>query len=133
MSGSPDDAAAGPPLRLRTRGDGGVTAVEVISGAIDLESAATFCEELEAARRGGGDLLVDLTACDFMDSTGLVGLIEAHNALEARDARLVVVAPADGAPGRVLEMTVLGIITVVPDRAAATAALDAGGRTGSRE
>ncbi len=132
MSGPPDAAGPPEPLRLRMTGGDGLTVVDVLAGAIDLESAASFCEELEAARSGGGDLLVDLTGCAFMDSTGLVGLIEAHNALDARGARLVVVAPAAGAPGRVLEMTVDGIITIVEDRAAAGRALGERGPGGTR-
>jgi anti-anti-sigma factor len=65
-------------LLLRTTNVDG-RAVLTVSGEIDLETASRLGEELQAAMRDvAPDMVVDLSAVTFMDSTGLKVLIAAQ-------------------------------------------------------
>jgi anti-anti-sigma factor len=65
-------------LLLRTTNVDG-RAVVTVSGEIDLETASRLGEELQGAMRDvAPDLVVDLSAVTFMDSTGLKVLIAAQ-------------------------------------------------------
>lgn len=63
-----------------------------VAGEIDAHSAPEFAAHLRGLG-GSGDRRVDMSAVEFMDSSGLRVLIEAHRAAEADGARLVVVSP----------------------------------------
>ncbi len=56
--------------------DGSV--VLVVDGEIDLDTAAEFKAKLaDAIRFGRSRVIIDLTGCDFVDSTGLNALVHA--------------------------------------------------------
>jgi anti-anti-sigma factor len=68
-------------FRVETRqvGDGVVLA---LSGELDLAGEQALEDALEQARAAGGPLTVDLSALDFIDSSGLRVLVRLHNASE---------------------------------------------------
>ena len=78
-----------------------------VSGDIDLANAAQFHRELEEAARGGGTIVVDLSDCQYMDSTGLHVLAKMHGTARNR-MRLVV--PEDSSVRRILDITGFGEI-----------------------
>lgn len=84
-------------------------------GEIDLASAPLLEEHLDTL---ADDAIVDLTAVDFIDSTGLRVLIAAH---EARDGLPLVVT--DGAVARLFDLT--GVAERLDVFESVAAALDA--------
>ncbi len=75
-----------------------------IEGELDLAVAAKLDEVLDAAVAECGQVLVDLGACDFIDSSGIAVILRARNRMEEDGKRLVVYAPTDQVL-RVLAMT----------------------------
>jgi anti-sigma B factor antagonist len=75
-----------------------------VSGELDLSVAGQFADALVRAVEGSGDVLVDLSACEFLDSTGLALLVNTRNDLREEDRRLAVVAPSPQV-ARLLEVT----------------------------
>jgi anti-anti-sigma factor len=90
--------------------------VVTIRGELDLSSSPELRRRTEAAIRDGHDVLVDLTGCTHMDSSGLAALITAHQrALELR-RRIVIVLESPGVI-RTLEIRgVLDLFTVAGSR-----------------
>jgi anti-sigma B factor antagonist len=71
--------------------DGGGCVVHV-RGEVDLYAAPELKETLaEAARRGDGRLVVDLTEATFMDSSALSALLSARRRAQALGGRVVLV------------------------------------------
>ena len=58
------------------------------TGSIDLSTAATLRTSIFDAHGGGGDVTVDLTGVEFVDSVGLSVLVAAHQRFVA-DGRSV--------------------------------------------
>jgi anti-anti-sigma factor len=87
---------------MSTRLDISVTAIDgwrvaAISGELDMESSS----HLESACSGlDGDVAVDLTGVEFIDSSGLAALLR----LTLRDGRFVVLKPSE-AVLRLFEIT----------------------------
>jgi anti-sigma B factor antagonist len=80
----------------------GRRAVLAVRGEIDMATVDGLRDALEAAlASGAGEVWVDLTEVDFLDSTGLSALVSGHRAL---DGRLVVICP-DGPPRRALDVS----------------------------
>ena len=96
-------------IDLKTE-NGGETLVFKLRGSLDLATAPTVRAALaDATEKGGHDLIVDLTALEFLDSTGLGVLIGAHRraAEHGGSFRLVV---SEGPISRLLNIT--GLIAV---------------------
>lgn len=96
-------------IDLKTE-NGGETLVFKLRGSLDLATAPTVRAALaEATEKGGHHLIVDLTALEFLDSTGLGVLIGAHRraAEHGGSFRLVV---SEGPISRLLNIT--GLIAV---------------------
>lgn len=97
-----------------------------VSGEVDLHTAPSLRAALDgvlAEASAGDDVLVDLSAVGFMDSTGLGELVGAHKALARRDGRLHVVVGNDRV-ARLLSLTALDdVLEVHRDRSAALASL----------
>jgi anti-sigma B factor antagonist len=91
-----------------------------VTGELDLATSG----ELEAALErmpAAGRIVIDLTDCDFLDSSGVRVLLAGATRSEAQGGRVVVVAP-DPRIRRVLELTgVEDKLTVRETRAAALA------------
>jgi anti-anti-sigma factor len=60
-------------FRIRTQGD---TVIVAVAGDVDLASAPELGEELSS--HAGGHLVVDLSAVEFLDSTGIDVLVRAY-------------------------------------------------------
>lgn len=104
----------GRPLLINTSDLEGSTLIQ-IEGEIDLSTVPQFERELTANVEAGRNVLVDLTAVDFMDSTGIGVLVRASNRAREEGAE-VSLACGPGSVRRVLEVSGLDkMITVYPD------------------
>lgn len=70
-------------LRAFERGN-----VVVVSGEVDLATAPQLGELI--AQFSNGDVIVDITDVEFMDSSGLKILVAAHRMLARRGSRLII-------------------------------------------
>jgi anti-sigma B factor antagonist len=104
-------------LRLRTRTVDGCLVVEV-GGEVDMTSAPTLRDHL-LGHIGVGEpcVVVDLSEVDFMDSTGLSALVVAYRQA-GEIGSSVVVAGAQPAVRRVLEITQLDVLLEHQDHVA---------------
>ena len=100
--------------------------VVAVRGEIDLFTAPELKQKLTDAIEGGKTrIVVDLTQTTFLDSTALGVLIGAVKRLRTRDGALVIVN-VDQNIAKTFEITGLDqIFTIVGERDAAIAALDA--------
>lgn len=73
-----------------------------VLGEVDLANADEFQAALTALLKGNGEVVADLTACTYMDSSGLRVLAVAHKTL---GDRLRVVVPKSGSVHRIFEIT----------------------------
>jgi anti-sigma B factor antagonist len=81
-----------------------------LRGEHDLSSAEIMLPALETAL-ANSSVMVDLSACTFIDSTVITWLIRAAQTAEQHSERLVLVIPPDqAAVARAAEMTRLGEI-----------------------
>ncbi|MFF0425090.1 STAS domain-containing protein [Streptomyces sp. NPDC004520] len=105
----------------------GRTAVLTVAGELDMETAGRLQELLtEQFGQGRHRLVLDLSALDFMDSSGLNVLIRAVNKARESDGDLYLAAPTP-AVRRILEIT--GVMTTIPPHDAVADALAAAGGT----
>jgi anti-sigma B factor antagonist len=79
--------------------------VATVRGEIDVSNAVQIGRELTEVPNDSLGLVVDLEAVHYLDSTAIALLYELQIRLERRGQSLAVVAPADGAPRRVLALT----------------------------
>ena len=83
----------------------GVAGVLRVSGEIDLSNSSQFQRDLDdTIAAAAGDVMVDLSALEFMDSTALCAMLRARNRLSARRRTLILVA-APGRTRRLFEIT----------------------------
>ena len=89
-------APAGKSFEAAERLEDGVRIVEV-KGELDLASVKKVRDLVEPATQEGLGLVLDLSACSFIDSTGLRFVLETHQALTSkgcnRNAMVVVASP----------------------------------------
>lgn len=105
--------------------EGGVRVVAV-RGELDLGTAPELEGPLEEAIGANEPLLIDLSECEFIDSTGIAMIVRAWQRLAEGDgdSDRVVISCSSEQVRRVLEITGLGIsIPVHESRDAALAAL----------
>jgi anti-sigma B factor antagonist len=111
-----------PQLTIERSVQDGVHVIALI-GEFDLHAVGEF----EAALGAAGDeaqICLDLTALQFIDSTGLATVIRAHQALGRGGGALAVACGGEGSVRRTFETTgLMTLLTVTADRAAALAAL----------
>lgn len=91
-------------LRVSTS-DAGGTVLVTPEGALDLATAERLEQAIAAAERrvADGRLVLDFSALEFMDSTGLQVLLDA-DVRAAAEGRALEVVTGDGAARRVLEL-----------------------------
>jgi anti-sigma B factor antagonist len=80
---SPQDANSTPapnPFELQDEELDGVRVI-AITGELDLSTAPQLEEPLEATTGSDSALLIDLTACEFIDSTGIALIVRAWQRL----------------------------------------------------
>jgi anti-anti-sigma factor len=103
---------------LSTRYDGRATVIGV-AGELDILTVTKLVARLEdAIRRRHGDLVIDLTQAEFIDSMGLHALLNVQRRLVRQARKLTVVCPP-GAVRNAIELArlaePLGVVTSVED------------------
>jgi anti-sigma B factor antagonist len=113
------------PLAVERTSKRGVEMV-MVEGELDIATAPRLISVLNrAVQEALKSLVVDLSEVDFMDSTGLALLINAHRRLTRRSKGFAVICPP-GPLWRVFEITdMVDTLHVVPDRDSAWAAVSA--------
>ena len=98
----------GDPFSVQERDEAGVRVIAV-AGELDIATAPDLCARLDASRSTRRPrLLVDLTAVDFCDSTGLRALLGAASEVRAHGGRFAIVCPPTGEVARLLEIVGAG-------------------------
>lgn len=92
-------------------------AIVSMSGEIDLQLRKELRSVLHAAVAGSAGVLIDLSACSFMDSTGLDALLIAERAASTRRVGFAVACPPDGQPRRLMELAIPRALALHDDRA----------------
>ncbi len=84
----------------------GIQAIAV-RGELDLSTAPDLERPLEEVLKGGaGPVLVDLSECEFIDSTGIALIVRAHQRLDTNGGeRTLVVCSYNDQVRRVLDIT----------------------------
>ena len=78
---------------IESRGDG--TRILRVAGELDLHTSPRFQEQLQAAIEQPFELLlVDLTDCDYLDSTAIHVLVQAKRSLDGRADKLALIVPS---------------------------------------
>jgi anti-anti-sigma factor len=85
----------------------GTTAIVAAAGEIDLSNVGDLRSAVTEAADGVDRLSLDLTGVEFIDSTGLGGLLELRSTLRARSVTLEIVA-GEGPVRQAVEITGLG-------------------------
>jgi anti-anti-sigma factor len=97
--------------------------IVTLRGEHDLHSWSEITLALANASQRPG-VVIDLTACTFLDSTMLTVLLVAAKQLRARDGELAVVIPRQAEISRIFEvMNVDALVAIHETRSAAVAAL----------
>jgi anti-anti-sigma factor len=85
------------------------TAIVSLIGEHDLSLGAALRGALETAAEQRSCVLVDLSRCTLLDSTGIAVLLDAQNRVRAAQGRFaLVIPPGQGAVARVAELIRLG-------------------------
>jgi anti-sigma B factor antagonist len=85
--------------------------VIAVRGELDLSTAPALEPIVEEALSSSGPVIVDLTECEFIDSTGIALVVRAWQRIEAEEAergRRLIVCSSNEQVGRVLEISGLG-------------------------
>jgi anti-sigma B factor antagonist len=92
------------PFSVQERDEAGVHVIAV-AGELDIATAPELCARLDATRNHRRPrMLVDLTAVDFCDSTGLRALLGAASEVRAHGGRFAIVCPPSGDVARLLDI-----------------------------
>ncbi|HJS94657.1 MAG TPA: STAS domain-containing protein [Solirubrobacteraceae bacterium] len=126
MRRSPDDPTLGGSLRprgpiqlaLSTRFEGRATVLGV-AGELDILTVSKMVARLEdVIRRRTGDVVIDLSEAEFIDSMGLHALLNVQRRLFRQARELTVVCPP-GAVRTAIELTrltePLGVVSTIED------------------
>ena len=107
------DQELAPSFEIERRDGGTVLSVR---GEVDLASSPEL-ENLIGETDPGALLVLDLSACTYLDSSALSVFVRAY---KARSERFTVVVPPGARIRRIFELTKLDeVLAVLPDRAAA--------------
>jgi anti-anti-sigma factor len=111
-------------IELHPADSGASYSVIAVTGELDLSAASVFSEMLRrAAEEHPGGLLIDLSNCGFIDSTGISLLLNASRRQTRAREGMAVLCP-NPTPHRVFEITgTLATLNVVEDDAAAEGAI----------
>ncbi len=100
-------------LGIETREEDGGRIDVLLTGELDLAGRARFLAHMAGLPLEGRDVRLDLSALEFMDSTGCRALLEVGGAARERGlASYAVVASPDGPVARLMELT--GLAEAVP-------------------
>lgn len=98
-----------PDLHVDVRRVRGATVIAV-AGELDAASTARLAAPLAEAAAAGDGVVLDLAACEFLDSTGLHAIIDARAATRDRGAGFVLRCVPGGPVARVIEVALPGMI-----------------------
>lgn len=116
------------PFKVEAEKDGHLHTVQVV-GELDQGTAPQLRGVLRETYERGGSVLVDLTACEFIDSTGLSLMVETKRTLDESGQGFGVCCPHRDVR-RMLELTGIDkAVGLFDTRAEAFAALGAGSVT----
>jgi anti-sigma B factor antagonist len=109
---------------VEERDEAGVRVIAV-AGELDIATAPSLCALLDATRAARRPrLLVDLSAVEFCDSTGLRALLGAAAEVRTHGGRFALVCPPGSDVARLLDVVGAGgAIAIHADRPAGLAAL----------
>lgn len=113
---------AEPDLQVNITAADGATVVAV-SGELDAASTADLEAPLGAVSAQESAVVLDLSDCQFVDSTGLHAIIDARGAIERRGGRFALCCLQNGPVARVIEVALPGMMDVHPTREAALQSL----------
>jgi anti-anti-sigma factor len=92
------------PFEIREHDAGGVHVVAML-GELDLATAPRLAFRIDAARQAGARrLVVDLTAAEFCDSTGLRALVGCRREVVAGGGRMALAVLAESAVARMFAL-----------------------------
>jgi anti-sigma B factor antagonist len=111
------------PFEVSCEAIGGARVVRV-SGELDIDTHEKFADQLVREAEQGA-VVVDLTACEFIDSTGIRALLLGIRAAGGEDVARIAIAGPNQQVRRILEMT--GLDTAVPVHASVDDAVAAVG------
>jgi anti-sigma B factor antagonist len=91
-------------ISVQEHDEAGVRVIAV-TGELDIATAPDLCARLDANRgRSRPRMLLDLTAVDFCDSTGLRALLGAASEVRAHGGRFAIVCAPAGGVARLLDV-----------------------------
>jgi anti-sigma B factor antagonist len=111
-----------PELQVNVTDAGGATVVAV-SGELDAASTADLQAPLGEVSARERAVVLDLSDCGFVDSTGLHAIIDARAAIEQRGGRFALCCAPNGPVARVIEVALPGMIELHPTPEAALQSL----------
>jgi anti-sigma B factor antagonist len=113
------------PFKVQAEKEGDLHTVEVV-GELDQATAPQLRSVLSTVLDDGGSVLVDLTDCEFIDSTGLSLMVESKRTIDNGERRFGVCCPHKDVR-RMLELTGIDkAVGLFDTRDEAVAALGAG-------
>jgi anti-anti-sigma factor len=118
----------GPVLTATLTAVGGAQLISV-AGEVDLGTAEFLEARLDTALRAGGRIVVDLSGCGYIDSTGLTLMLRVHERARDRSGSELCIVAADGTHVRdMLRLTAMDqALSVYDDVDEALAASPEGG------
>jgi anti-anti-sigma factor len=90
-----------------------MTTIYMVQGSLDAASVTALKSDFETLAGEGGDVVLDLSQTDFLDSSGVGAIVFLYKRLNASGHRLELQG-VDGQPLRLLEF--LRVTSVVPVR-----------------
>jgi len=118
------DQTPEPDLEVTVIREPGATVIAV-AGELDAATTPDLHEPLTRAAGDAGALVLDLVACEFVDSTGLHAIIQAHGTVEDRGGRFALACVEGGPVARVIEVALPGMLELHASREAALRAVAA--------
>lgn len=104
-----------------------------VEGELDIATVGQLAESVGAAVDHGSHLVLDLSACPFIDSTALAYVLRTHSALAA-DGKAMAVVAGRGEVRKLLYLTAIDrSVPVFAKRLDAVALLGASAATGATE
>ena len=99
-----EQAAGGAPVGVGLVRCAGITVISV-RGELDARTVGDMADPLLESVHSGDEVIVDLSGCDYVDSSVVAALVVAHQTMQRDGAALRLVARLESQPVRVLRIT----------------------------
>jgi anti-anti-sigma factor len=109
------------PFKVRSEQQDGVFVITV-EGELDMNTATDLERELEAPLAAAGALLIDLSRCEFIDSTGIALIVRSWQALDGDGSNRFALCGIGQQVKRVLDIT--GLEATIPTHQSREQALE---------